>query len=81
MLHNSILHWSIWTEFAMNLKKPQQKWLQIELFWSQTDVDGQKITVNEIAAELGYDDYSYQKRFFKKHTGMTPTALEFLNKD
>jgi AraC family transcriptional activator of pobA len=32
-----------------------------------------KFTVNEIATELGFDDYSYFTRLFKKHTGMTPT--------
>nr|WP_315206603.1 helix-turn-helix transcriptional regulator [uncultured Flavobacterium sp.] len=32
-----------------------------------------KFTVNEIATELGYDDYSYFTRLFKKHTEMTPT--------
>ncbi|MFH6970515.1 AraC family transcriptional regulator [Flavobacterium petrolei] len=30
-----------------------------------------KFTVNEIATELGFDDYSYFTRLFKKHTGMT----------
>jgi AraC-like DNA-binding protein len=32
-----------------------------------------KFTVNEIATELGFDDYSYFTRLFKKHTGITPT--------
>lgn len=32
-----------------------------------------KCTVNEIAMELGFDDYSYCTRLFKKHTRMTPT--------
>lgn len=30
------------------------------------------LTVNEIATKLGYDDYSYFMRLFKKNTGMTP---------
>lgn len=34
-----------------------------------------KFTVNEIASELGYDDYSYFTRLFKKHTGMTPSTF------
>jgi AraC family transcriptional activator of pobA len=34
-----------------------------------------KRTVNEIATELGFDDYSYFVRLFKKHTAMTPTAF------
>ena len=34
-----------------------------------------KMSVNEIATELGYDDYSYFTRLFKKHTAMTPTAF------
>jgi AraC-like DNA-binding protein len=38
-------------------------------------------TVNEIATELGYDDYSYFSRLFKKHTIMTPTAFRLLKKD
>lgn len=32
-----------------------------------------KFTVNEIATELGYGDYSYFTRLFKKQTTMTPT--------
>lgn len=31
--------------------------------------------VNEIAAKLGYDDYSYFSRMFRKETGMTPTEF------
>lgn len=31
------------------------------------------LNVREIAASLGYDDYSYFTRLFKKATGMTPT--------
>ncbi|MGM8360485.1 helix-turn-helix domain-containing protein [Flavobacterium sp. ARAG 55.4] len=38
-------------------------------------------TVNEIATELGYDDYSYFSRLFKKHTSVTPTAFRLLKKD
>jgi len=38
-------------------------------------------TVNEIATELGYDDYSYFTRLFKKHTTVTPTAFRLLKKD
>lgn len=34
-----------------------------------------KRTVNEIATTLGFDDYSYFVRLFKKHTAMTPTAF------
>lgn len=34
-----------------------------------------KLTINEIATTLGYDDYSYFTRLFKKHVGMTPTAF------
>jgi AraC-like DNA-binding protein len=34
-----------------------------------------KRTVNEIATALGFDDYSYFVRLFKKHTTMTPTAF------
>lgn len=34
-----------------------------------------KRTVNEIASALGFDDYSYFVRLFKKHTAMTPMAF------
>jgi AraC family transcriptional regulator, transcriptional activator of pobA len=34
-----------------------------------------KRTVNEIALALGFDDYSYFVRLFKKNAGMTPTAF------
>lgn len=34
-----------------------------------------KRTVSEIASELGFDDYSYFVRLFKKHAGITPTAF------
>jgi AraC family transcriptional activator of pobA len=39
-----------------------------------------KMTINEIAAELGYDDYSYFTRLFKKQTAMTPTAFRTVKK-
>jgi AraC-like DNA-binding protein len=39
-----------------------------------------KFTVNEIATELGYDDYSYFTRLFKKHTTMTPSAFRVSKK-
>ncbi|MFV5698606.1 AraC family transcriptional regulator [Flavobacterium sp. ZT3R17] len=39
-----------------------------------------KFTVNEIATELGYDDYSYFTRLFKKHTGITPSAFRVSKK-
>ena len=35
----------------------------------------QKKTVAQIADELGYEDYSYFSKFFKKHTGMTPKTF------
>lgn len=38
-------------------------------------------TVNEIATELGYEDYSYFTRLFKKHTKQTPTNFRLLKKD
>lgn len=38
-------------------------------------------TVNEIATELGYEDYSYFTRLFKKHVAMTPTNFRLLKKD
>jgi AraC family transcriptional activator of pobA len=34
-----------------------------------------KRTVNEIATSLGFEDYSYFVRLFKKHTAMTPKAF------
>ncbi|MFV8371087.1 AraC family transcriptional regulator [Flavobacterium sp. LB2P74] len=39
-----------------------------------------KFTVNEIAAELGFDDYSYFTRLFKKNTRMTPTNFRIFKK-
>lgn len=33
------------------------------------------LTVNEVATKLGYDDYSYFVRLFKKNTGMTPKTF------
>ncbi|TDE29675.1 helix-turn-helix domain-containing protein [Flavobacterium ranwuense] len=39
-----------------------------------------KFTVNEIATELGYDDYSYFTRLFKKHSGMTPTNFRMVRR-
>ena len=32
-----------------------------------------QLSINEIAAAIGYEDYSYFSRFFKKQTGMSPT--------
>ena len=37
-----------------------------------------KFTINEIASELGFDDYSYFTRLFKKHTVMTPTNFRMV---
>jgi AraC family transcriptional regulator, transcriptional activator of pobA len=37
-----------------------------------------KFTVNEIATALGYDDYSYFTRLFKKHTTKTPTNFRII---
>jgi AraC-like DNA-binding protein len=39
-----------------------------------------KFTVNEIATRLGFDDYSYFTRLFKKHTGITPTDFRISKK-
>ena len=39
-----------------------------------------KFTINEIASELSFDDYSYFTRLFKKHTGMTPSAFRVFRK-
>jgi len=33
------------------------------------------LSVNEVAEALGYDDYSYFARVFKKQTGLSPTAF------
>jgi AraC family transcriptional activator of pobA len=38
-------------------------------------------SVKEIAADLGYDDYSYFTRVFSKETGMTPSAFRAKNLD
>lgn len=34
-----------------------------------------QLSVNEIADSLGFEDYSYFSRFFKKQTGQSPTAF------
>ncbi|WP_426095560.1 AraC family transcriptional regulator [Flavobacterium sp. DSR2-3-3] len=39
-----------------------------------------KFTINEIASELSFDDYSYFTRLFKKHTGMTPTNFRMVRR-
>jgi AraC-like DNA-binding protein len=39
-----------------------------------------KFTVNEIATGLGYDDYSYFTRLFKKNTAMTPTDFRMFKR-
>lgn len=36
-----------------------------------------QLAINEVALKVGYEDYSYFSRFFKKQTGMSPT--EFRN--
>jgi len=36
------------------------------------------LSVNEIAEALGYEDYSYFARVFKKHSGLSPTAFRNL---
>ncbi|MES2425361.1 MAG: helix-turn-helix domain-containing protein [Bacteroidota bacterium] len=32
-------------------------------------------SMKEIATELNFDDVNYFSRYFKKHTGITPTAF------
>lgn len=34
-----------------------------------------QLAVNEVAFAVGYEDYSYFSRFFKKQTGMSPTGF------
>lgn len=38
------------------------------------------LTINEVATKLGYDDYSYFVRLFKKTTTMTPKAFRLSKK-
>jgi AraC-like DNA-binding protein len=38
------------------------------------------LTVNEIATKLGFDDYSYFTRLFKKKSGITPTNFRVSKK-
>lgn len=35
-----------------------------------------EVTVGEVAGWLGYEDYSYFIRLFKKRTGMSPRAFQ-----
>jgi AraC family transcriptional regulator, transcriptional activator of pobA len=37
-----------------------------------------QLAVNEVASAIGYDDYSYFSRVFKKQTGISPTAFREL---
>jgi AraC family transcriptional activator of pobA len=37
-----------------------------------------QLAVNEVAAAIGYEDYSYFSRVFKKHTGVSPKAFREL---
>ena len=37
-----------------------------------------QLAVNEVASAVGYDDYSYFSRVFKKQTGFSPTAFRNL---
>lgn len=37
-----------------------------------------QLAVNEVASAIGYDDYSYFSRIFKKHAGVSPTAFREL---
>ncbi|MGO4906023.1 AraC family transcriptional regulator [Flavobacterium sp. W20_MBD1_R3] len=39
-----------------------------------------ELTVNEIATKLGFDDYSYFTRLFKKKSGITPTNFRVSKK-
>ena len=39
-----------------------------------------QLAVNEVASAIGYDDYSYFSRVFKKQTGVSPTAFRELKK-
>ena len=39
-----------------------------------------QLAVNEIAEEVGYDDYSYFSRVFKKYTNLSPTEFRNLKK-
>ena len=39
-----------------------------------------QLAVNEVASAIGYDDYSYFSRVFKKQTGVSPTAFRYLKK-
>lgn len=38
-----------------------------------------QLSINEIADAIGYEDYSYFSRFFKKQTGMSPTDFRTRN--
>ena len=35
----------------------------------------QNLSINEIAIDMGFEDYSYFSRFFKKHVQLSPTAF------
>lgn len=39
-----------------------------------------QLAVNEVASAVGYDDYSYFSRVFKKQTGFSPTGFRDLKK-
>lgn len=42
---------------------------------AQRELVYSSLSIKQIAAELGFEDEAYFGRFFKKHTGQTPTAF------
>ncbi|SEG17358.1 helix-turn-helix domain-containing protein [Marinobacterium lutimaris] len=43
---------------------------------AQRDLAYSTMTVQQVAYSLGYDDAAYFSRFFRKHTGLTPTEFK-----
>ncbi len=54
---------------------PGQFIINRKLIKAQLMLATENTSIKDIAYSLGYDDYSYFSRLFRKHTSMTPADL------